>query len=162
MATIEVRDRSLEWMSLRIVDDVNLSSDNGPAIEAIRAQLPKLTASLESALREDYQVLAPAPPGTPGDDGFGDHIEFQRALLRTGAAAHRQRLEESRAKVAELELSDNLKPSVAGWVLIDSHQFLSDLGLITRAARAKSYPPSGIGSLRLAEVLWDARNQDQL
>jgi hypothetical protein len=159
---VQVTPDISDWYELKLLDQVDLTRD--PAAEATRlkAQLPSLEADLAAATKWVADALAPVPANHPSDDTWDEHVFFLRAMNESRYGPKAASLARSREQLAALAASDDPGRKVAGWVLGAAHDHVKALGLGSGQESARRLSrPAAVGGLALAEIVWQARNQDQ-
>lgn len=149
-----------QWIELHLLDEVDLTDSAVRQAAQVKRALPGLREAVAQAEAWVTAALAPVPANHPADDTWDDQIWFVRALNesqygpKTGALAGAQR------QLDDLEASEDPGRRIAGFVLARTHLHLKERGFGLWATREQS-GPDVVPGLPLAELLWQARNQDQ-
>lgn len=151
---------SRNWITVKWLDQIDITSDPAAEAEHLRGRLPALREALQHATQWVADTLAPVPINHPAFDDWDDNYWMAKAMGQSRYGEKHRAVQEAEQRLDELASSDDPGRKVAGFLLIDIHRHLKDLGLGDGQARQASTPRS-IAALPLAEVLWQARNQDQ-
>jgi len=151
-----------DWYEMELLDAVDISRNRTAEAARLKDHLPALSAELDRAREHVAGSLTPVPWWHPSDDTWDDQRFFVRAMIDSDFSAKATRLNEMQQQLMELSKSDDPGRKVAGWVLTAVHGYIKGLGLGGGhdAARRQSHPAS-VGGESLAEIIWQARNQDQ-
>lgn len=142
------------------LDEVDFDADPAREAAALQARLPELREALRTATTWVAESLAPMGPNHPNLDDWDDDVWMVRAMGQVRYGDKQRAVEEAEARLEEIVRSDDPARKVAGFLLVEVQRHLQSLGLGSVAARQAS-TPKAVGGIALAEVLWQARNQDQ-
>lgn len=144
---------------VRMLDKIDITRDVNEEKDKLQGQLPNLKRELQVAMDWVAGALAPVPPWHPADDTWDDQIFFVRAMNESKYVARQEAYEEAERKLIELVNSDDPATELAGAILVRACRHLKSIGLKTRDQRDCSQP--SIDGLTVANIVWQARNQDQ-
>lgn len=149
-----------DWYDVKLLDTVDLTVSPVEQAAQVSAALPTLRAELNTAAEWVSAALAPVPAWHPADDTWDDEIWFNRAYNESGYGERAAAVQAAQAELSALEQTDDPGRRVAGYVLTRTHGYLKQKGFESAKARGRS-TPQVLPNLSLAELIWQARNQDQ-
>lgn len=151
--------RPEQWFSLWILDHKD-EIGREPEVERQRTLIAALHREFRGALDRAYSSIGPSPWLDPANDTWDDDIVFRKAPGTFRVTDKQRAVTEAEQQFAELMKTEEPIRDIAPAILRDVHGYLEDMGLVNRPDR-RHWQPVSLGGRTLAEVLWEARNQDQ-